>query len=107
MQIPSTSPYQSPTHIYPKTGHLAGPKETAPANADLVTEGATTAAKAINAASAAPIHKALAALPSVRPEAVAKGKELLSDPTYPPLVIINKLANLFVTDAQHGAASKP
>lgn len=38
----------------------------------------------------------LRSLPEVRPEVVAKGKELLKDPNYPSQEMINEMAKLIV-----------
>jgi hypothetical protein len=42
------------------------------------------------------LREALAALPEVRPEVVAKGRELAFDANYPPRAIIEDIARLFV-----------
>ena len=104
MQIPSTPVYQNPTPTVAKSGQAAGSRETAPASADLAAPGTPVTAQGLDSQGSASIHKAMDALPAVRPEVVARGKALFSDPTYPPLEIIDKLANLFVSDARGGAA---
>ncbi len=40
------------------------------------------------------LHDALSNTPEVRPEVVARGKQLVTDPSYPPLEIINRLAQM-------------
>ena len=38
--------------------------------------------------------------PEVRPDALAKAKQLAADPNYPPADIIEKLAKMFVDEAK-------
>lgn len=42
----------------------------------------------------AQLQAALKETPEVRPEVVARGRDLATDPAYPPLEIINRLATL-------------
>ncbi len=45
------------------------------------------------------LQEALLRTPAIRPEVVARGKELAVDPNYPPLAVIESLASL-ITSAQ-------
>ena len=49
----------------------------------------------LSSAGADSLRAALAATPEIRPEVVARGKELASDVNYPPRAIIEDLAKLF------------
>lgn len=40
------------------------------------------------------VRETLAALPEIRPEVVARGRELLADPNYPSQAIVEKIAQL-------------
>jgi hypothetical protein len=40
------------------------------------------------------VRETLAALPEIRPEVVARGRELLADPSYPGQDIVEKIARL-------------
>ncbi len=65
----------------PPPGQRGAPAEPRPA-ADRISLGQTKKLEA-----------ALARTPEIRPEVVARGRELAVDPKYPPLAIVNHIAS--------------
>ena len=60
-----------------------------------VSLSAAATAETLSSAGADSLRAALAATPEIRPEVVARGKELARDVNYPPRAIIEDLARLF------------
>lgn len=74
-----------PGGLPPVGGKPAGTPAPVAPNRDTLDTTASTA-----------LRESLAALPEVRPEVVAKGRELAVDANYPPRAIIEDIARLFV-----------
>ena len=55
----------------------------------------------------AALDEALQATPAVRPEAVARAKELIGDVKYPPADTINGIATLLALKLQTGELAEP
>jgi hypothetical protein len=84
--IHSTSNSHSlPGGLPPVGGKPAGTPAPVAANRDTLDTTASTS-----------LREALAALPEARPEVVEKGRQLAADANYPPRVIIEDIARLFV-----------
>jgi hypothetical protein len=61
---------------------------------DQSAEAAGASSDQLSAERSQSVRDALGALPEVRPEVVARGRELLADPSYPGQSIIQKIASL-------------
>lgn len=53
------------------------------------------------------LQRALQAAPDIRPEAVARGRELVKAETYPPSETLNRLARLFAVELGAPSPSAP
>jgi len=82
-------PSNNPHSVYFQNLTASAQRPAAPANpasgAPATSSGDTLELKALDS---------LRAIPEVRPEVVAKGKELLSDPNFPSKEMINEIAKL-------------
>lgn len=81
---------QRTTALTPSSSHAAPAKKIESPSAD-----------SLSTSNAEALKQALASSPEIRPEVVARGRELAADPTYPPRQIIEQLAKMFT------AASDP
>lgn len=64
---------------------------------------AVTDGEQLSSSSSQALRTALQNTPEVRADVVARGKALASDPSYPPLHIIEKLAELMVSERESSA----
>lgn len=81
-----------------KTEGVTTPPKTAAKAAKPVKEPATDDAPPV--AKREELLGALANEPAVRPEEIARGKDLAADPNYPSDDLLAKLADVFVKDAR-------
>jgi hypothetical protein len=81
------------------TGGPSGPDPSRAKPAQGEAFAPAPAADRLSTASAAGLRSALAATPTIRPEAVERAKALALDPNYPPLHIIERVAKL-IADSQ-------
>ena len=100
MQIPSAQPYQPPVRPT-KTSNsndVSKTRETAEASGS--ASESDSASSDPFASAFEPIQQALNKLPDSRADVVARGQQLIANPTYPGMEIIGKLASMFISDAQ-------
>jgi hypothetical protein len=69
-----------------------------PAAAKRSNSTAKSATDGVSLSDSTALEGALASVPDSRPEAVQRAKDLLADPNYPPLVLIQKLSRLLATN---------
>ena len=81
-----------------KTDSVTTPPRAAVRSAKPASE--PTAAETPQVARQEKLRAALANEPEVRPDEVARGKELAADPNYPSDDLLAKLADVFVKDAR-------
>ena len=74
----------------------AAKRETTPASPDTVSFSTSDS-----------LNSQLSNLSTVRPEQVAKAKELVSDTNYPPDYLLSRIATLLAIHGKAGSASGP
>ena len=101
MQIPSAQPYQPPVRPTrtATSSDISRSKESAELAGSLA-DSDSVSSDPFAASAYEPIQQALNNLPDSRADVVARGKELIANPTYPGVEIIGKLASMFLDDAQ-------
>lgn len=81
----------------PDSAQAPGPKPRTGADAPAAASEAT---ESLDDTATRRLAKSLAAEPEIRAEKVARARQLVADPNYPPLAIIERLAQQMTRDAQ-------
>ncbi len=96
MEISSLSNSQSAVPAKPVAGAARG-ASTAPGRG---ASPAPASAPNVNLGAFEAVQQAMNHCPDSRAEAIARGKALAADPNYPPTEVADKLARLFLADAE-------